>query len=356
MKRNLKILILPVIVLLSTCQLFLGPDPDISPEEVLKSLWNDFNDIHANLDFRMCTNHVFNSWYDVYYNEQLGYSRRVYPDMPDESLFNLCANMLRELNDPHAGLYAPGKFVSSHVDNNPDSFSLSVARRYLIENGNDNYLNFLYGRFSSAPEIGYIHIALFTDETFQPENQEWGKAIDGIIDSLKNTQAMVLDVRGNRGGEIFVMEYITARFASEKKDYLRTRAKTGPGKNDFSKEIIYTVKPISAVSDNRYGYTKPIVLLTNKGTVSAAEWFTMALRTQSHVTHVGTPTCGAFSSRSNRFMINGWIYSISPEKVTDINGNYYEGIGISPDKDHIIVNTKSDEQLQYALELALGSK
>jgi hypothetical protein len=54
-------------------------------------------------------------------------------------------------------------------------------------------------------------------------------------------------------------------------------------------------------------------------------------------------------------MINGWFYSISPERVTDMNGKYYEGIGISPDKNHIIVNTTGDEQLQYALELALGA-
>jgi C-terminal processing protease CtpA/Prc len=355
-KRSLKILILTVFMLLSACKLFLGHDPDTSPEEILKSLWNDFNNIHANLDFRMCTNLKFNSWYDVYHNEQTGYSRNIYPGISEESLFSVCADMLMELNDPHTGLYAPGKFESSYVENNPDIFSLSGVRRYLSENGNDDYLNFLFGNFSSVPEIGYIHIALFTDETSPQENQEWGRAIDKIINSLENTNAIVLDIRGNRGGEVFVMEYIAARFVSEQKDYLKTRAKTGPGINDFSGGIIYTVKPIRTVSDNRFGYTKPIVLLTNKGTVSAAEWFTMALRTQSHVTHTGTPTCGAFSSRCNRFMINGWIYSISPERVSDMNGKYYEGIGISPDKEHIIVNTPDDEQLQYALELALGAK
>jgi C-terminal processing protease CtpA/Prc len=355
-KRSIKLLILPVFALLSACQLFLGPDPDTSPEGVLKSLWNDFNNIHANLDFRMCTNLNYNSWYDVYYNEQIGYSRKIYSGMSEESLFNVCANMLKELNDPHVGLYAPGKFASSYVNNNSEGISLYTVRKYLEGNGNNNYTNFLYGKFSSAPKIGYIHIGLFTNENSGSEHKEWGKAIDKVISNLESADAIVLDVRDNRGGEILAMEYIAARFASKQKDYLKARTKTGPGQNDLSNAKIYTVKSLSTVSDNKYGYTKPIILLTNKNTVSAAEWFTMALRTQSHVTHTGTPTCGAFSTRNDRLMINGWFYSISPEKVTDMNGVYYEGIGISPDKDHIIVNSTEnitvDDQLLYALDLA----
>jgi len=84
----------------------------------------------------------------------------------------------------------------------------------------------------------------------------------------------------------------------------------------------------------------------------------MALRTQSHVTHVGTPTCGAFSARNYRFMINGWLYSISPERITDMNDKIYEGVGISPSVK--IENKMSqadtvahiDDQLEYAFDYA----
>jgi len=157
-----------------------------------------------------------------------------------------------------------------------------------------------------------------------------------------------LDVRNNRGGDIYVMEYIAAYFASEKRDYIKARIKTGPELNNLSNPIIYTVKSVKKASDNMNGYTKPTVLLTNKNTVSAAEWFTLALRTQRHVTHAGTTTCGAFSARNDRFMINGWVYSISPERVTDMDGNHYEGIGIFPE---IEINKTSDEQLDEAIKL-----
>jgi len=351
--KKIKLLILPAFLFLSACQLFLGQEPDISPSEVLKSLWNDFNNIHANLDFRMSNNIRYNSWHDVYYNKQNGYALKIYPDMSEESLFNVCANMLKELNDPHVALYAPGKFASGYVDNR-EYINFSVIRSSLKENGNDDYANFLYGKFSlESNDIGYIYISSFISEEPEQEGHEWGRAIDKIIDSLASVQALVLDIRSNRGGELFVTEYIAARFAAEQKDFIKVRTKTGPGPNDLSPPKIFTVRSLKKLSDNRYGYTKPIVLLTNKNTVSAAEWFTMALRTQSHVTHVGMPTCGALSSRNDRFMVNGWLYSISPERVTDMNGTYYEGIGISPDKEHLIENKTDDEQLEYAIKLAV---
>jgi len=351
LKRKIKWLVLPITFFLSACQIFLGPEPDTSPSEVLKSLWTDFNNIHANLDFRMSYNLDYNSWYDVYHNKENGYARKIYPNMSEEALFTVCADMLKELKDPHVGLYAPGKYSSSYNRNN-DGFYISTARNYLKEYGNDKYKNFVYGTFLNNPEIGYIYILEFINEDPETEGQEWGRAIDKIIDALANTKALVLDVRSNRGGDLHVMEYIASRFASEQKDYLKARNKTGPGQNDFSAPIIHTVKSISKASGNKYGYTKPIVLLTNESSVSAAEWFTMALKTQDHVTHIGTPTCGAFSARNDRFMINGWVYSISPERVTDMNDVCWEGKGVIPD---IIKENKismTDEQLEYARDLA----
>ena len=357
MKRKIIWLILPALVLLSTCQFFLGPEPDTDPSNVLKSLWDDFNNIHANLDFRMSANNKYNSWYDVYYDKQNGYAQKIKSGMSEESLFDLCADMLEELNDPHVSLFSPDYGYRSYITGANEYFSPDKVRSYLKENGNTENKNFIYGVFSSASDIGYIYISEFLYKDAKPEGQESVSAIDNIINTMEKTRALVLDVRNNRGGDIYVMEYIAARFASQSKNYCKLITKKGPGPNDFSDPIIYTIKSIKEASGGIYGYTKPIVLLTNKNTVSMAEWFTLALRTQSHVTHIGTPTCGAFSPRKERFMINGWAYSISPGRVTDMNGNNYEGLGISPDKEeYIIANTSNytDKQLEEAFKIAAG--
>jgi len=320
-KRRIIWLILFAPVLFSSCKFFLGPEPDTGPSDVLKSLWNDFNNIHANLDFRMSANQKYGSWYDVYNNKQAGYAQKIKSGMSEESLFEVCADMLEELKDPHVSIFSSDYGYRSYVTGVNEYFNIEKARSYLKENGNAANKNFIYGVFSSDSDIGYIYIPEFLNENTEPEGQGSTNAIDSIISALEKTRALVLDVRNNRGGDIYVMEYIAARFASESKDYCKLINKKGPGPNDFSSPIIYTIKSIKKASDNKYGYTKPIVLLTNKNTVSMAEWFTMALRTQSHVTHIGTATCGAFSPRKDRFMINGWVYSISPGRVTDMNGN-----------------------------------
>ena len=359
MKRKIIWLMLPALVLLSACQFFLGQEPDTGPSDVLKSLWNDFNNIHANLDFRMSANNMYNSWYDVYHNKQDGYAQKINSGMSEESLFDLCADMLEELKDPHVSLFSSDYGYRSYITGANEYFNTDKARSYLKGNGNTVNKNFIFGAFSSDPDIGYIYISEFLYDDNEPEKRESVDAIDSIIKTFEKTKALVLDVRNNRGGDIYVMEYIAARFASQSKDYCKLITKKGPGPNDFSSPIIYTIKSIKKASGDIYGYTKPIVLLTNKNTVSMAEWFTMALRTQSHVTHVGTATCGAFSPRKDRFMINGWVYSISPGRVTDMNGKNYEGLGISPDKeDYIIANTtnQTDKQLEEAFKIAASAK
>ncbi|MCL1958769.1 MAG: S41 family peptidase [Spirochaetes bacterium] len=353
MKRKIKLLILPIVFLFSACDLFLGLESNLSPPEVLKSLWNDFNNIHANLDLRMSNNTKYNSWYDVYNNKSDGYAYKVSSGTSQEELFDICGKMLGQLNDPHVGLYAPGGRSYSSYSGSGENFSVKTIReKYLKGEGDSGYKNFLYGKFELNSDIGYIYISSFINIDPETKDQEWGRAIDKITSSLANTKALVLDVRYNTGGDIYVMEYIAAYFASESKDYIKARVKTGPEPNDLSAPITYTVKSIKKASDNQHGYTKPIILLTNKDTVSAAEWFTMALRTQNHVKHVGTTTRGAFSARNDRFMINGWHYSISPERVTDINGKTYEGIGIFPEKEIRNTTSQTDDQLIYAFECA----
>ena len=170
------------------------------------------------------------------------------------------------------------------------------------------------------------------------------------MQSLNNTSSLVLDIRGNTGGLISNVNYIASRFTSEQKDYAEVRTKNGPGRNDFTSPVTHTTTPAGTQ------YTRPIVLLTNKQTISAGEWFTLVLRSQSHVAHAGGTTCGAFSVSLERSLINGWLYSISAQKVTDMAGICYEGTGITPE--YKISNRESelaadrDTQLEYAMNFS----
>jgi C-terminal processing protease CtpA/Prc len=327
--------------LMVACDVFLGPEPDTGPQAVLRSLWNDFNEIHAYIDIRMSNNRNFESWDDVYkyYNRTL---RDRIPEpgggMDGKYLFYLCCDMLGELADPHVSLFAPGgNFFWSKADETQKIeegwFILALVRdKYLKDQGINNGSFFTYGRFIEPfNNIGYIHIMSFINND-KLEKQDWVREIDGIMDffqSYDEINAVVIDIRNNSGVSGPVAEYIASRFTSVQKNYMKASAKNGTGRNDFSEPMTFRVKPEGTT------FTKRIALLTNKATVSAAEWFTMAMKTQRHVTHVGTPTRGAFSPKTSRPMINGWYYTISAFRVTDMTGKCFEGTGISPEPEYI---------------------
>jgi hypothetical protein len=329
----------------ASCRIFLGPDPGDSPKEIFEEIWKDFDETYALMDVKGI------NW-DGAYNT---YAPRIASGMDERELFSVCSGLLGELHDPHVYLMSPfayynagGRFDTAAIED----FSLDLIK--------ENYLNgggfsagegmFWYGTFIAQPDVGYMHISGFAKGgAGTAQSQDWVRAIDGIIQTLSGTKALVLDIRGNRGGLQSNVDYIAGRFAAEEKDYIEVRTKNGPGRNDFSSPVTHGLKPAGT------RYAKPIILITNAQPISGGEWFTLALRTQAHVTHTGSTTNGAFSLSLERSLINGWIYSVSVQKVTDLRGNCYEGIGISPHAGHAVAAAltetpaAADAQLDHAL-------
>ncbi len=338
-------------MLLSACQVFLGHDPDGSPRGIFDRIWTDFDETYALMDVKGI------NWDEVY----RVFSPRITSGMGEQALFDVCADMLKTLHDSHVYLASSFEYANSgsmYDTAHTDSFSLEVVKHYL-RNGGTAAGNgmFWHGTFETNSRIGYISIAGFAQGSVGiAQSQDWAKSIDGIIRSLADTDSLVLDIRGNRGGLISNVDYISGRFAASQKEYAEIRTKDGPGSVDFSDPMTHRIKPAGDISASSR-YTRPIVLLTNKQTISGGEWFTLALRSQSHVIHAGGPTNGAFSLSLERTLINGWRYSMSVQKVTDMNGICYEGIGIAPEAEHIRVNTDAeitagiDTQLEYAISL-----
>jgi len=346
MKKINQLTILVIIILMSACQLFLPPDPDNNPMGIFDSIWNDFNETYALFDVKGINwNEVYNQFFPL-----------IRSDMTDRELFNVCADMIKILDDSHVYLSSPFAYVNSGGwldESNNEPFSLDVVGTYLSGGGIKTEKGmFMYGTFLSNPEIGYIFVRAFANnELVTGGSQDWAKAIDGIVQSLANTDSLVLDLRGNTGGLPSNVQYISSRFASVQKDYANVRTKNGFGRNDYSSPITFSITPAGT------RYTKPIVLLTNKQTISGGEWFTLALLSQDHVTHAGGTSNGAFSLSLERQLINGWIYGVSVQIVEDKNGICHEGTGIIPEFE--VTNTAADieigvdKQLEFAKDFLL---
>ncbi|MDR0455751.1 MAG: S41 family peptidase [Treponema sp.] len=340
--------LLPILtmVLLTACDVFLGHDPDINdPKEIINDLWTGIDETYAYFGHKkeFVDSEFVNKWNKA----RADALKKVKSDTTSNDLFTICYAMLAVLGDPHADFddnvkvkfrYASYIGTQGYLNILPPPEPPFSTK---INEGPYKYYNFYYGKFESPNEnIGYIEIENFF---VNKDHLKWWEEIDNILEYLKDTNALVIDVRGNSGGQLEPMRHIASRFFHEEKEYCKFYYKKGPGHNDFGAPIFSEkIKPPA----ERYRYTKRVVLLTNDRTFSAAEHFTLALRTQSpHITHMGTKTRGGFCSGISRRMINGWYYHVSHRKVVDEKGECWEGRGITPDEP--IPNNQNE--FEYAL-------
>ena len=227
--------------------------------------------------------------------------------------------------------------------NSINDFDLKTIKTNYLTNPKFEDPFFTYGMLPN--NVGYIHIEGFSD---LPKYLK--EPMNNILNSLKETNGIVIDVRGGYGGEDLAGQYIAGCFTNNTIPYMKTRVKSGTGKDDFTAFESWNIKP-----EGDFQYLKPIVVLTHRFTISARETYCLAMKVLPQVTFVGDTTSGAFSNQINRELPNGWGYSLSIGEWVDENGVSYEGIGLAPNiviqnKKQDVLNGK-DEALEKAIEI-----
>lgn len=326
------------------CELVLGEDPGTSNREIFDLVWNDISDRYALLDVKKIDWNAVHDQFDPQISNELS----------EDEFFDIMAEMFYILDDKHMILSKEDRMINSGkwTDTN-DNFALkNVMSMYPSVNRKSKSEMFSYGTLNDT--VGYVHVRAFIDgkNDSVTQDQDWPDEIDGILRELKDCKSIVVDVRNNLGGLPANVDKVAGRFTKSKTGYCVIATKDGPGRNDFSKTYTQKIEP--------HGNTweKPVVLLTNAVTISAGEEFVMAMKEFPQVTQCGGTTAGAFSLSLLRPLPNGWYYSMSVQKVTDIRGKCYEGIGLSPDIEHSVHNSAEDfaagydRQIEYALTLA----
>ena len=99
-----------------------------------------------------------------------------------------------------------------------------------------------------------------------------------------------------------------------------------------------------------------VLVLSNRGCISAAEDFILAMRVLPTATIVGDTTVGASGGPLVRELANGWTYQISQWIAYTPEHSTFEGIGLAPNmfvKPSPYAST-SDAVLDRAIALASG--
>jgi carboxyl-terminal processing protease len=269
------------------------------------------------------------------------YRPKVSSQTSDSGLFYIMANLLSHLNDNHVRLDSPNRSYRSGIlgDLPPmvDFFPL-IKNKYL-----HGYKDHAAGIFSGwlTDSIGYFHIQYFEGV------EQSAKVIDNIIFEFKDTKGIVVDVRENFGGEDEVGKLIADRFADQKRLYMLKSYKNGNSHIDFARPQKWYVEP-----EGRIQYTRPVILLINRFSISEAEVFTLAMRVLPHVTIIGDATSGVFADVHQDTLPNGWTFRCPYNLIKDASDFCWEGIGIPADIHQAITKEDIDSGHERVLDLA----
>lgn len=272
------------------------------------------------------------------------YGAMITPGMSRQALFTVLSDMLDELKDGHVNLLAP--FETSYYrkwwSDYPQNFNERLIEEYYF---NFNYRSLgavKYGLF--IENIGYIQYPSFSAGLGDGN-------LDYIISYFSMASALIIDIRDNGGGDLTNADNLISRFLTERTLGGYISHKTGPGHNDFSEPMPFYIEP---VKNGHLLWRKPVIILTNRSTFSAANYFTMIMKNLPQVTIIGATTGGGSGMPFNSELPNGWGIRFSACPVLDANGISTE-FGIEPtegcavDMDPIEALNGHDSILDFAI-------
>lgn len=275
------------------------------------------------------------------------YRAQITEDMDYHEFFNLCADMLNELQDGHTNLISwfDVSYYRAWWSDYPQNFNWRNIQQY--------YLDFDYSTGNSMSykalvdgKVGYVNYASFSS----PVSDSF---VNEMMLSLRDCTGMILDVRDNGGGELTNVEKLVSHFINEQTLAGYIQHKNGPGHNDFSEPYAFYYDEAQGVR-----WLKPVIVLANRSTFSAANTFVAVMKNLPHVVVVGDVTGGGSGMPFSQELPIGWGIRFSSCPVYDANMQLTE-TGVAPTEGGRLDITPEDEAagrdtiLDFAIEAIL---
>lgn len=184
-----------------------------------------------------------------------------------------------------------------------------------------------WGDFTPAGQanIGYLKIGTFSPDE-QHNFQFFINTIDSAMASLQTSEALIIDLRLNRGGNEVIGFHLANYFADKKYHAFSKQVKDI---NGLSEAVPFYLKPHS----NKPLYDKPVRILINAGTGSAAETFATVMRTLNQAKIIGERSAGDTASQLSKILPFSGMEIVIPNTIyTTFDHKVFENIGVAVDK------------------------
>ena len=337
MKNRNQFSIFNIFIIMALCAMMLAScakveEYDNTPTGNFEALWNIIDKQYCFFDYKA---EEYGLDWDAVYRQ---YKRKVADGMSSAGLFEVLGDMLDELRDGHVNLYAAHD-VARYWDFREGyaaNFSEEIQARYL---GTD-YKIASGLRYTVLPDnIGYIYVPSFSSSIGEGN-------LDECLYALALCRGLIIDVRGNGGGNLSYAETLAARFTNERVLAGYICHKTGAGHSDFS-----SPQPVYLNSSNGVRWQKPVCVLTNRGSYSATNDFVKMMRTLPLVTIVGDRTGGGSGLPFSSELPNGWSVRFSACPSFDVDMQHTE-FGIDPDVRVDMLDEDRERGLDTIIETA----
>ena len=340
--KNRKLLSYSLIALLllplQAC--FVNDDSDLenTAETNFDALWSIVDEHYCFFDYKSL------DWDSVY----VEYRARVSNRMSNYDFFDLCSNMLASLQDGHVNLAS--SFATSYYWAWFQDYPVNYDERIIHQ----NYLNFDFYQTNGMvykklrDNVGYIYYGSFSNSISE-------NSLDHILSRFATCNGLIIDIRNNGGGSLSNVEVLASRFITEKILAGYICHKTGKGHDDFSEPYPYYYSP----TEGHILYGKPVVVLTNRHTFSAANNFVQVMKALPQVNIIGDRTGGGSGLPFTYNLPNGWNIRLSSSPILDAAGNDTEW-GIEPDikidMDTVAALEGHDTIIDYAIDFLVSQQ
>lgn len=276
------------------------------------------------------------------------YRERVYDGMPSRMLFSVCADMVNELQDGHVNLssWFDTSYYRNWWSDYPQNFNERLIEQYYFGFDNKSLGGLQYTILNQ--NVGYVRYSSFTAGIGESN-------LDAILNEFMLCTGIIIDIRDNGGGNLTNVEKLVRRFIHQRTLAGYMVNKTGPGHNDFSDPEPYYFDPIGS---EHLSWDKPVVILTNRSTFSAANNFASIMQYLPNVKIVGATTGGGSGIPITLEIPCGWMIRMSAVSVLDAEGNttefgVYPSEGCEVDLDPVLALSGIDTMIEKAIEVIL---
>lgn len=278
---------------------------------------------------------------NIDWQERCGlFRKKVSSSTSDADLFYIMAQLLKPLNDAHVTLKA--KKIDSSFSASRESRILNELRPIPLKNLGREFKKMteytltqngfapmteigpkfrgkkLFG-YTKNKTVGYLRFYRSFSYLVMMNGVFLDKQLNTIFNSFKDLDAVIIDIRFNRGGDDRFIEKVVGRFVD--------KSTVGYYKQTRSDGKFGELKTVMMKPKGRTPFLKPVVLLTNDRSVSAADVLALMMRQVTNATLIGEATNGSYSDLFHRKLPNGWRVTLSNQRYLSVNKINYEGLG-----------------------------